>query len=369
MDTEKEAPGTKAAARKRSRKSAAQGEKERLPGRQSGEGVPDTLEPPPEGNRREEQVPPPEGNRREEQVSPGGGFFSGEQGDAQTSGPVEHGRNNRKGCVGQRDAQTCEPAEVQDVGQEPMHDQAIQAGEEADEPEPLAHDDGTDADEGLAFPAGQDGGNGNGRRGRGRCERAPWDDGPFADDDPEDGAFDACDGSWSAADEGAGSDSAADDVAQAQECLSDRWFEAGATTIVCEAPDMLDEEGDLGRYDVHDPHQLGELGEHIAARYLKRWGYTILERNYRTEYGEADIVCTKDDTIVLVEVKTRLGADALPEEAVTAQKIRKYRKITLSYTMSHEWFDSVRLDALAINIVKPRRAQVHHFMGVCEWEG
>lgn len=160
-----------------------------------------------------------------------------------------------------------------------------------------------------------------------------------------------------------------DRVAQAQECLSDRWFEAGATTIVCEGPDLLDEEGDLGRYDVHDPHQLGELGEHIAARYLKRWGYTILERNYRTEYGEADIVCTKDDTVVLVEVKTRLGADALPEEAVTAQKIRKYRKITLSYTMGHEWFDSVRLDVLAINIVKPRRAQVHHFMGVCEWEG
>ena len=356
MDTEKEAPGTKAAARKRSRKSAAQEEKEKLPGRQPGDAVPGTLEPPAEGERREEQAPPAEG------------FSSGEQGDAQASGAVEHGRNNRKGHVGQGDAQTSEPAEAQGVGQEHMHGQVPQVGEEADDRALLAHDDGAD-DEGLAFPAGQAGDKGARRRGRGRYDRAPWDDDPFADDDPEDGALDACDGSWSAANEETGSDSSDDDVAQAQECLSDRWFEAGATTIVCEAPDMLDEEGDLGRYDVHDPHQLGELGEHIAARYLKRWGYTILERNYRTEYGEADIVCTKDDTIVLVEVKTRLGADALPEEAVTAQKIRKYRKITLSYTMGHEWFDSVRLDVLAINIVKPRRAQVHHFMGVCEWEG
>lgn len=157
-------------------------------------------------------------------------------------------------------------------------------------------------------------------------------------------------------------------VTQAQSCLSDRWIETGSSTLECDDGEF-DEEGDLGRYDIHDPHQLGKLGEHIAARYLRRWGYKILERNYRTAAGEADLVCVKDDTVVLVEVKTRLGADALPEDAITAEKIRKYRRITLDYLRTHEWFESVRLDALAINIVRPRRAQVHHFMGICEWEG
>lgn len=157
-------------------------------------------------------------------------------------------------------------------------------------------------------------------------------------------------------------------VMQAQSCLSDRWIETGSSTLECDDGEF-DEEGDLGRYDIHDPHQLGKLGEHIAARYLRRWGYKILERNYRTAAGEADLVCVKDDTVVLVEVKTRLGADALPEDAITAEKIRKYRRITLDYLRTHEWFESVRLDALAINIVRPRRAQVHHFMGICEWEG
>ena len=157
-------------------------------------------------------------------------------------------------------------------------------------------------------------------------------------------------------------------VTQAQSCLSDRWIETGSSTLECDDGEF-DEEGDLGRYDIHDPHQLGKLGEHIAARYLRRWGYKILERNYRTAAGEADLVCVKDDTVVLVEVKTRLGADALPEDAITAEKIRKYRRITLDYLRTHEWFESVRLDAPAINIVRPRRAQVHHFMGICEWEG
>ena len=157
-------------------------------------------------------------------------------------------------------------------------------------------------------------------------------------------------------------------MTQAQSCLSDRWIETGSSTLECDDGEF-DEEGDLGRYDIHDPHQLGKLGEHIAARYLRRWGYRILERNYRTAAGEADLVCVKDDTVVLVEVKTRLGADALPEDAITAEKIRKYRRITLDYLRTHEWFESVRLDALAINIVRPRRAQVHHFMGICEWEG
>lgn len=157
-------------------------------------------------------------------------------------------------------------------------------------------------------------------------------------------------------------------VTQAQSCLSDRWIETGSSTLECDDGEF-DEEGDLGRYDIHDPHQLGKLGEHIAARYLRRWGYKILERNYRTAAGEADLVCVKDDTVVLVEVKTRLGVDALPEDAITAEKIRKYRRITLDYLRTHEWFESVRLDALAINIVRPRRAQVHHFMGICEWEG
>ncbi len=162
-----------------------------------------------------------------------------------------------------------------------------------------------------------------------------------------------------------------DAVVQAQESLGACWQEGGRAVFTCpqDEDDELDEDGDLGRFDIHDPHQLGELGEHIAARYLRMYDYKILERNYRCGQGEADIICTKDDSVVLVEVKTRLGGEARPEEAVDASKLRRYKRITLQYLMSHEWFESVRLDVLAVNIVEEHRAQVHHFMGVCAWEG
>ena len=162
-----------------------------------------------------------------------------------------------------------------------------------------------------------------------------------------------------------------DEVIQAQESLGTCWEEGDRAVFTCpqDDEDEFDEDGDLGRFDIHDPHQLGELGEHIAARYLRMYDYKILERNYRCGQGEADIICTKDDSVVLVEVKTRLGADACPEDAVNAPKIRRYKRITLDYLMSHEWFESVRLDVLAVNIVEEHRAQVHHFMGVCAWEG
>ena len=162
-----------------------------------------------------------------------------------------------------------------------------------------------------------------------------------------------------------------DAVAQAQESLGACWHEGGRAVFTCpqDEDDELDEDGDLGRFDIHDPHQLGELGEHIAARYLRMYDYKILERNYRCGQGEADIICTKDDSVILVEVKTRLGGEARPEEAVDASKLRRYKRITLQYLMSHEWFESVRLDVVAVNIVEEHRAQVHHFMGVCAWEG
>ncbi len=162
-----------------------------------------------------------------------------------------------------------------------------------------------------------------------------------------------------------------EDVARAQALLGGCWREDGSAVLTCpeNAEDESGGEDDLGRFDIHDPHQLGELGEHIAARYLRMYDYKILERNYRCHQGEADIICTKDDSIVLVEVKTRLGADAHPEDAVNASKLLRYKRITLEYLMSHEWFENVRLDVLAVNIVEAHRAQVHHFVGVCAWEG
>ena len=69
---------------------------------------------------------------------------------------------------------------------------------------------------------------------------------------------------------------------------------------------------------------LGQKGEDIAADYLERHGYIILDRNWRCGHKELDLVVTKDNTVVFVEVKTRSSLDwGDPYEAVTDRKIRR----------------------------------------------
>ena len=77
---------------------------------------------------------------------------------------------------------------------------------------------------------------------------------------------------------------------------------------------------------------LGKQGEKLVLDYLKKNGYKILETNYNTPFGEADIVCKKDDKIIFVEVKTRSSlAYGTPAEAVGYKKQQKYRDIANFY--------------------------------------
>ena len=58
-----------------------------------------------------------------------------------------------------------------------------------------------------------------------------------------------------------------------------------------------------------DPRRaIGALGERLAAEHLERAGYRIVERNYRTRYGELDIVAVGERCLVFCEVKTRVHA-------------------------------------------------------------
>ncbi len=77
---------------------------------------------------------------------------------------------------------------------------------------------------------------------------------------------------------------------------------------------------------------LGERGEKFAARHLRRHGYKILVRRFKSRAGEIDIVCRHKDWLVFVEVKTRhsdrYGA---PSEAVNREKQKHISKVALDY--------------------------------------
>jgi putative endonuclease len=77
---------------------------------------------------------------------------------------------------------------------------------------------------------------------------------------------------------------------------------------------------------------LGREGEDLAARFLTKRGYRILERNYSTRTGEIDLIALHEGAVVFVEVKTR-SSDAFgaPELAVTPRKQERMVKAALAY--------------------------------------
>lgn len=95
---------------------------------------------------------------------------------------------------------------------------------------------------------------------------------------------------------------------------------------------------------------LGRKYEAISCEFLKQKGYEILERNYSNKIGEIDIICSKDNVIVFVEVKYRISAKfGRPIEAITPQKVGKIQNTALVYLKIHRKLNSpYRIDAIEI---------------------
>ena len=96
--------------------------------------------------------------------------------------------------------------------------------------------------------------------------------------------------------------------------------------------------------------KLGNRGEKIAARFLRKQSYQIIEKNYHSRLGEIDIVAKEDESIVFVEVKTRCSTDfGLPEEALSYDKRRRLSKLALGYLAHRRIKDTnCRFDVVSI---------------------
>ena len=108
--------------------------------------------------------------------------------------------------------------------------------------------------------------------------------------------------------------------------------------------------------------KLGGRGEEVACLYLERKGARIVERNWKCQAGEADIIMRDDEDLVFVEVKARSSiATGLPEEAVTLKKRQRYERIALEYLFSHD-LPSVRIrfDVIAMVINPEGKAFLRH---------
>jgi putative endonuclease len=95
---------------------------------------------------------------------------------------------------------------------------------------------------------------------------------------------------------------------------------------------------------------LGKAGEDIACEALRRRGYEILARRYRTRYGEIDIVALHRGVLVFVEVKARVGgAFGTGAEAVTAWKQRRIAQMAADYVVRRRLHERpCRFDVVAV---------------------
>jgi putative endonuclease len=78
--------------------------------------------------------------------------------------------------------------------------------------------------------------------------------------------------------------------------------------------------------------EIGTYGERVAGAFVRRHGYKVLTRNYKTTGGEIDLVCRHGDILVFVEVKTRAEVDFVrPAEAIDARKEDALRQAARRY--------------------------------------
>ena len=130
---------------------------------------------------------------------------------------------------------------------------------------------------------------------------------------------------------------------------------------------------------MHGKRRYGEIGEEYARDLLKTKGYQIIERNFKNKLGEIDIVAIDPSTrsakaqgrlehsrkatgsgpggtLVFIEVKTRWSKRyGKPEEAVTAKKLAKIKRVGVAYSQLHPALPKeMRIDVVAIEVEKGR---------------
>ncbi len=99
-----------------------------------------------------------------------------------------------------------------------------------------------------------------------------------------------------------------------------------------------------------DHNELGKLGEELAVEFLQKEGYEILETNWVFQKAEVDIIAKKENTLAIVEVKTRSSLDfGLPQDFVKPKKIQLLLKAVNEYVVKNDLDLEVRFDIIALH--------------------
>lgn len=113
-------------------------------------------------------------------------------------------------------------------------------------------------------------------------------------------------------------------------------------------------------------NKTGQIGENVAANYLVKRGYSIIQRNYRTGHKEIDIIARHNSLLVFVEVKTRtLKSLGDGSEAMNNKKNHNLARAAELFLNYFEWSGDIRFDLILVQINYDKKiANIKHFLNV-----
>lgn len=110
---------------------------------------------------------------------------------------------------------------------------------------------------------------------------------------------------------------------------------------------------------------LGQRGEAIAARHLTGLGMAVIDRNWRCDAGEIDLVLRDGRVLVVCEVKTRTStAYGTPLEAIDQRKLDRLRRLAARWLRVHDCHpDDVRIDMVGVLAPPGLPVEIEHVEG------
>ena len=107
--------------------------------------------------------------------------------------------------------------------------------------------------------------------------------------------------------------------------------------------------------------RIGKWGEQAAAAFLLQRGYVIVAQNFRTPYGEIDVIARQGDVTIFIEVKTRTSNTmGLPEESITPRK-RQHMISAAEYYAAETAIDHWQIDVIAVEGKAGLEPKITHF--------
>ena len=108
----------------------------------------------------------------------------------------------------------------------------------------------------------------------------------------------------------------------------------------------------------------GGFGEEVAAKYLRSRNYSIIEKNFRTPFGEIDLIAERDGCVVFLEVKTRISDHfGPPLSAITwAKKKRIIRNCQYYLKLKKILWGPCRIDVMGIKLDREFRIELIQYV-------